>query len=205
MIWLVRLRYLFFIFYIFIAAIILFNINLIIHEEKNLLAYAHIFSDIRSAAVAKTVDRYQIAFLPYPNIPSSNDNSTRLNFSLTENKTDIYNVFVSLTIKDRNSGNLVVEQIRYKFYELGDITFPYIFQKAGDYIITFHARINGDPKYEVNPLIANFDISVVNPGEIPFNAWIISLIPIIASIVGILIYLDFFKKRKNRSKSTTTT
>jgi hypothetical protein len=205
MIWFVRLRYLFFIFYIFIAAIILFNINLIIHEEKNLLVYGHIFTDIRSAAVAKTIDRYQIAFLSYPNIPLSNDNSTRLNFSLTENKTDVYNVFVSLTIKDNNSGNLVVEQIPYKFYELGDITFPYIFQKAGDYIITFHARINGDPKYEVNPLIANFDISVVNPGEIPFNAWIISLIPIIAAIVGIVIYLDFFKKRNNRSKSTTAT
>ena len=205
MVWLVLQRYLFFIFYAFFAALILFNINLIIHQEKNLLVYAHIFTDSRSAAVAKNIDRYQITFLPYPNIPLTNDNSTRLNFSLMEKKTDVYNVFVSLIIKDRNSGNVVVEQIPYKFYELGDITFPYTFQKAGDYIITFHARINGDPKYEVNPLIANFDISVVNPSEIPFNAWIISLIPIIAAIVGIVVYLDFFKKRNNRSKSTATT
>jgi hypothetical protein len=112
-----------------------------------------------------------------------------------ENKTDVYNVFVSLIIKDRNLGN-VVEQIPYKFYEFGDITFPYTFQNVGDYIITFHARINGDPKYEVNPLIANFDVSVVKPGEIPFIAWIISLTPIIAAIAGIVIYMDFFKKRK---------
>jgi hypothetical protein len=112
-----------------------------------------------------------------------------------ENNTDVYNVFVSLIIKDRNSGN-VVEQIPYKFYEFGDITLPYTFQNVSDYIITFQARINGDPKYEVNPLIANFDVSVVKPGEISFIAWIISLTPIIAAIAGIVIYMDFFKKRK---------
>jgi hypothetical protein len=113
-----------------------------------------------------------------------------------ENKTDVYNVFVSLIIKDRNSGN-VVEQIPYKFYEFGDITLPYIFQNVSDYIITFQARINGDPKYEVNPLKANFDISVVNPSEIPFIAWILSLIPILAVIPGILIYILFKKKKWN--------
>jgi hypothetical protein len=183
------------IFYIFIAAVILSNTNLIIHQEKNLLIYAHIFTDTQDAAVTKNIDNYQIVFLPFPNIPLANDNSTKLNFSLIKNKTDVYNVFVSLIIKDRNSGN-VVEQIPYKFYEFGDITLPYTFQNVGDYIITFHARINGDPKYEVNPLIANFDISVVKPGEIPFIAWIISLTPIIAAIAGIVIYMDFFKKRK---------
>jgi hypothetical protein len=183
------------IFYIFIAAVILSNTNLIIHQEKNLLIYAHIFTDTQDAAVTKNIDNYQIVFLPFPNIPLANDNSTKLNFSLIKNKTDVYNVFVSLIIKDRNSGN-VVEQIPYKFYEFGDITLPYTLQNVGDYIITFHARINGDPKYEVNPLIANFDISVVKPGEIPFIAWIISLTPIIAAIAGIVIYMDFFKKRK---------
>jgi hypothetical protein len=195
--WLLLLRSLFFIFYIFIAAIFLLSntTNLIIYQEKNLLlAYAHIFTDTPNT-ITKNIGKYQIVFLPYPNIPLTNDNSTRLNFSLMENKTDVYNVFVSLIIKDRNSGN-VVEQIPYKFYEFGDITLPYTFQNVGDYIITFHARINGDPKYEVNPLIANFDISVVKPGEIPFIAWMISLTPIIAAIAGIVIYIDFFKKRK---------
>ena len=197
------LPYLVFIFYIFIAAIILSDINAIIHQEKNLpLAYAHIFSDTPNT-ITRNIGKYQIVFLPYPNIPLVNDNSTKLNFSLMENNTDVYNVFVSLIIKDRNSGN-VVEQIPYKFYEFGDITFPYIFQNVSDYIITFQARINGDPKYEINPLKANFDISVVNPSEIPFIAWIISLTPIIAAIAGIVIYIDFFKKRNNRSRSATT-
>ena len=195
----------FFIFYIFIAAVFLFlydTTNLIVYQQKNLLAYAHIFTDTPNT-ITKNIDKYQVVFLPYPNIPLVNDNSTKLNFSLMENNTDVYNVFVSLIIKDRNSGN-VVEQIPYKFYEFGDITFPYTFQNVGDYIITFHARINGDPKYEVTPLTASFDISVVNPSEIPFIAWIISLTPIITAIAGIVIYMDFFKKRNNRSRNTIT-
>jgi hypothetical protein len=202
MLWLVFLRYLFYIFYIFIATVIIFDINLISYQEKNLFAYAHIFIDTPNT-ITKNIDNYQIVFLPYPSIPLANDNSTRLNFSLTENKTDVYNVFVSLIIKEKSSAN-IVEQIPYKYYEFGDITFPYTFQKVGDYVITLQARINGDAKYDVNPLIANFDISVVRPGEIPFNAWIISLTPIISAIVGIVIYVDFFKKKNNRSSSNTS-
>jgi hypothetical protein len=202
MVWLQLLPYLFFIFYIFIGAVILSDTNAIIDQEKNHLAYAHIFTDTQGTVVTKNIDNYQLAFRPFPNIPLVNDNSTKLSFSLMENKTDVYNVFVSLIIKDRNSN--VVEQIPYKFYEFGDISHPYTFQNVGDYIITFHARINGDPKYEVTPLTASFDISVVNPSEIPFIAWIISLTPIIAAIAGIVIYIDFFKKKNSRSRSATT-
>jgi hypothetical protein len=200
MVWLQLLPYLFFIFYIFIAAVILSDTNAIIDQEKNHLAYAHIFTDTQGTIVTKNIDSYQLAFRPFPNIPLVNDNSTKLSFSLMENKTDVYNVFVSLIIKDRNSN--VIEQIPYKFYEFGDISLPYTFQNVGDYILTFHARINGDPKYEVTPLTASFDISVVNPSEIPFIAWIISLTPIIAAIAGIVIYIDFFKKRNSRSATT---
>jgi hypothetical protein len=204
MVWFLCIRhYLFFI--IFISAVFLPSdiSNLIIYQEKNIpLAYAHIFTDTPNT-ITKNIGKYQIVFLPYPNIPLVNDNSTKLNFSLMENNTDVYNVFVSLIIKDRNSGN-VVEQIPYKFYEFGDITLPYIFQNVSDYIITFQARINGDPKYEVNPLKANFDISVVNPSEISFIVWILSLIPILAVIPGILIYI-FFRKKKWRNESTDVT
>ena len=200
---LMYIHYLFFI--VFIAAIFLLSditvTNLISYQEKNLLAYAHIFTDTPNT-ITKNIDNYQIVFLPYPNIPLANDNSTRLNFSLTENKTDVYNVFVSLIIKEKSSGN-VIEQIPYKFYEFGDITFPYTFQKVGDYVVTLQVRIIGDAKYEVHPLRANFDISVVKPGQISFNAWIISLTPIIAAISGIAIYIDF-RKRNNRDSSTTT-
>jgi hypothetical protein len=206
MVWFICIRhYLFFI--IFIAAVVLpsdtTTTNLIIHQEKNLpLAYAHIFTDTPNT-ITKNIGKYQIVFLPYPNIPSVNDNSTKLNFSLLENNTDVYNVFVSLIIKDRNSGN-VVEQIPYKFYEFGDITLPYTFQNVSDYIITFQARINGDPKYEDNPLKANFDISVINPSDISFIVWTLSLIPIIAVIPGVLIYI-FFKKKKWNNETTDVT
>ena len=206
MIWFLCIRHYLFLFCIFIAAVFFFlsdNTSLIIHQERNpLLVYAHIFSDTENA-ITKNIDKYQVVFLPFPSVPLSNDNSTKLNFSLLENNTDVYNVFVSLIIKDRNSGN-VVEQIPYKFYEFGDISLPYTFQNVGDYIITFQARINGDPKYEVNPLKANFDISVVNPSEISFIVWILSLIPILAVIPGILIYI-FFKKKKWNNESTDIT
>src|SRR5215203_4590592 len=195
----------FFIFYIFIAAVFLFlydTTNLIVYQQKNLLAYAHIFTDTPNT-ITKNIGKYQIVFLPYPNIPLVNDNSTKLNFSLMENNTDVYNVFVSLIIKDKESGN-IVEQIPYKFYEFGDITFPYAFQNTGDYIVTFHARINGDPNYKVNPLIANFDISVMS-SEIPFIAWMVPLIPIIAAIAGIVIYIDFYKRQRNNESRNATT
>ena len=206
MIWFLCIRHYLFLFCIFIAAVFFFlsdNTSLIIHQERNpLLVYAHIFSDTENA-ITKNIDKYQVVFLPFPSVPLSNDNSTKLNFSLLENNTDVYNVFVSLIIKDRNSGN-VVEQIPYKFYEFGDISLPYTFQNVSDYTITFQARINGDPKYEVNPLKANFDISVVNPSEISFIVWILSLIPILAVIPGILIYI-FFKKKKWNNESTDIT
>ena len=205
MAWLLCIHHpLFLIFYVFIAAVILsYTTNIIIHQEKNLpLVYAHIFTDTPNI-ITKNIDKYQIVFLPYPNIPLVNDNSTKLNFSLMENKTDVYNVFVSLIIKDKESGN-VVEQIPYKFYEFGDITFPYTFQNTGDYIVTFHARINGDPNYKINPLIANFDISVMS-SEIPFIAWMVPLIPIIAAIAGIVIYIDFSKRQRNNESTNATT
>ena len=188
-----------FLFVIVIVAIFLFSditANLIVHEEKYLFAYAHIFTDINNT-LTKNIDKYHLLFLPYPNIPIANDNSTRLNFSLMENKTDIYNVFVSLIIKDRKSGN-VVEQIPYKFYEFGDITFPYTFRNASNYIISFQAKIHGDPMYKVNPLLANFDIPV-KPNVIPYIGWIAVLVPILSAIPGIVVYM-FFKRQSNKEE-----
>ena len=206
MIWFLCIRHYLFLFCIFIAAVFFFlsdNTSLIIHQERNpLLVYAHIFSDTENA-ITKNIDKYQVVFLPFPSVPLPNDNSTKLNFSLLENNTDVYNVFVSLIIKDKESAN-IVEQIPYKFYEFGDITLPYTFQNVSDYIITFQARINGDPKYEANPLIANFDISVMS-GEIPFIGWMVTLTPIIAAIAGIVIYLDFSRKERKMGSSNAIT
>ena len=186
-----------FYFCIFIAAFFLLSDNyLITDQQKNRFAYAHIFSDTPNA-ITKNFGKYQLVFLPYPNNPIANDNSTRLNFSLMENKTDVYSLFISFIIRDKNSGN-VVEQIPYKFYEFGDITLSHIFQEVGDYIITFQVRIYGDPKYKVNPLIANFELSVVEPGKTFFIPWILFLIPILATVAGIVAYLKFFRYRNNR-------
>jgi hypothetical protein len=175
-------------------------ILLFIKKKNLLLAYAHIFTDTPNT-ITKNIGKYQIVFLPYPNIPLTNDNSTKLNFSLMENKTDVYNVFVSLIIKDKNSGN-VVEQIPYKFYEFGDITFPYTFQNVSDYIVTLQARIHGDPNYEDNPLIANFDIPV-KPNVSLFIGWIAVLIPVLSAIPGIVVYM-FFRRQSNNESSNVT-
>ena len=180
--------------------ILLLTISLLINKKNHLLAHAHIFINTNNT-IAKNIDKYQLVFLPYPDIPIANDNSTRLNFSLMENKTDVYNVFVSLIIKDRRSGNVVVEQIPYKFYEFGDITFPYIFRNASDYRVTFQAKINGDPKYEVSPLKVDFDIPV-RSNEFPFIGWIAVLIPVLAAIPGIVVYM-FFKRESNSENSNS--
>ncbi|HEX6029640.1 MAG TPA: hypothetical protein VFY64_11420, partial [Nitrososphaeraceae archaeon] len=96
MIWFLCIRHYLFLFCIFIAAVFFFlsdNTSLIIHQERNpLLVYAHIFSDTENA-ITKNIDKYQVVFLPFPSVPLSNDNSTKLNFSLLENNTDVYNVF----------------------------------------------------------------------------------------------------------------
>jgi hypothetical protein len=196
--------YIFSLFYFIIVIVAIISLsdttNPIVHEEKNLFANAHVFTDINNT-VTKNIDKYQLIFLSLPNNPIANDNSTRLNFSLMENKTDVYNVFVSLIIKERKSGNLV-EQIPYKFYEFGDITFPYTFRNVSDYVVSFQAKIHGDPKYKVNPLIANFDISVI-PNKILFNVWILFLIPILSAIPGIVVYM-FFKRHSNNENNDST-
>ena len=123
------------------------------------IAYAHIFSDTENA-VTKNVDgTYQVSFLPYPAGLTVNDTSTKLNFSVMENNTDTPNLFTSLVITDKNTGE-IVEQTAYKFHEFGDVTYPYIFQNDGDYNVAIQAKINGDPKYETTPLTAGFDVTV---------------------------------------------
>jgi hypothetical protein len=157
----------------------------------------------KNATVTKNIGKYQIVFLPSPNILLANDNSTKLKFSLIENKMDVYNVFVSLIIKEKTTGN-IVEEIPYKFYEFGDITFPYIFKKVGDYTITFQAKINGDQDYKTNPLVSSFDISVSSSEISPFVSWLVVLIPVMSAITGIIIYIDFSKRKMDNGRSNNT-
>jgi hypothetical protein len=151
--------------------------------QENNLAYAHIFG---GGQTIKNIDNYQIKFQTSPSIILADDNSTtRLNFSIQQNNTDVYNVFAELTIKEKNPDKIVT-QIPYRLYEIGDITFPYVFKKSADYQITLQAKITGDPKHEVNPLVVNYDVPV---GISANDFMIYFVLPFIVAITaGALIY-----------------
>ena len=161
--------------------------------QENNLAYAHIFG---GGQTIKNIDKYQIKFRTTPSVILADDNSTtKLNFSIQQNNTDVYDVFAALTIKEKNPDR-VVAKIPYRLYEFGDITFPYVFEKSADYQVSLQARIAGDPKYEVNPLVINFDV----PVGISFNEFIIYFVlPTITAItVAGLIY--YYLSRKSAGK-----
>jgi hypothetical protein len=164
------------------------------------IAYAHIFSDSENS-ITKNVDgKYQVAFLPYPSTPVVNDTSTKLSFSIMENNTDVPNLFTSLIILDKNTKS-IVEQTPYKFHEFGDVTYSYMFRSDGDYTAVVQAKINGNPKYESNPLKASFDISVQNmekSSNLFSQIMLFYVTPVMAIIVGTIVYID--RKREKRKK-----
>ena len=113
---------------------------------------------------------------------------------------NIYNVDVSFVIKNRDSGN-VEEQLPYKFYEFSDITLPYNFQKIANYVITVETRVNGDPKYQANPLVTHFDISVKDPNDIlSDNPLLIGGIGVGLAIVAIASVVYLKKKRSSKRR-----
>jgi hypothetical protein len=143
----------------------------------------------------KNVNGYRIVFSPYPSVPIAGDNSTLINLSLLDSENqNINNIFASLVIKEKNTGN-IVKVFPFKFYEFSDISIPYTFQKMGDYLVTVEIKINGDPTYGDSPLRANFDISASNPNQvIPFDELIVYyVIPASAVMSALAVYL---KKRK---------
>src|SRR5919106_6369137 len=151
------------------------------------LAYAHFFG------ATKNIDNYQVIFSPSPSIPIAGDNSTSLNFSVLENNTNIYNIYTAMVVTEKQSGD-VVAQVPYKFEEFSDITIPYTFNDTGTYVVTLQTRIAGDEKYETNPLVASFDISVGNQ-LIPFDELMLFYVtPTTVVIAGIVIYLHSKKK-----------
>src|SRR5919199_42385 len=92
------------------------------------VAYGHFFG------ATKNIDNYQVVFSPNPAIPLVGNNSTSLNFSILENNTNIYNIYASLTVTEKQTGH-IVDQIPYKLYEFSDIAFPYAFNKTGNYVV----------------------------------------------------------------------
>lgn len=143
---------------VLIVGILFFLISLI--PTWNNKVYAHIPSTIPNA-IFKEKDGYNIAFLPYPAQPKVNDNSTLLNFNVQKDGNDVTNTFISLIIMDKTS-NKIVYQVPYKFYEFSDITYPYTFKNQSTYSLSLLTKVAGDPKYENNPLIENFEMEVPN-------------------------------------------
>src|SRR5262249_30205410 len=116
----------------FFSLLVLFNFA----PKVANLASAHFFG------ATKNVDGYQIIFAPFPSIPLAGDNSTLINLSvLDKDNQNVNNIFASLVIKEKNTGE-IVKTFPFKFYEFSDITFPYTFQKIGDYIVTLQVKIN---------------------------------------------------------------
>ena len=149
---------------------------------KTGVAYGHFFG------ATKNIDNYQVIFAPNPSTPIAGDASTSLNFSILENNSNIYNIYAAMVVTEKQSGD-VVAQVPYKFEEFSDITIPYTFNDTGTYVVTLQTRIAGDEKYETNPLVASFDISVGNQ-LIPFDELMLFYVtPATAAIAGIAIYL----------------
>ena len=153
-------------------------------------ASAHFFG------ATKNVGNYQIIFAPYPPLPFAGDNSTLLNFSILDKENqNVDNIFASLVVKTKENDS-IIQDIPFKFYEFSDITFPYTFEKIGDYQLSLLVKINGDPTNSQNPISADFDISAADPNQIiPTNELILYyLVPALVAIAIIVVYL----KRKNK-------
>jgi hypothetical protein len=187
---------------IVVISLVVFNLqncNIFNNMNKG-IAYAHIFTDTENA-VTKNVDgKYQVSFLPYPVGLLVNDTSTKLNFSIMENNTDVPLLLTSLVITDKNTGS-VIGQTPYKFHEYGDVTYPYTFQKDGEYKVAIQAKINGDPKYKSQPLMASFDVAVRDMQKMTNSFQQIMyyyIMPALAGIVGIIIYSENRRGRKRK-------
>jgi hypothetical protein len=170
-------------------------------------AYGHLaeLPGAQSAVMSRSIGNYAVLFQTSPSPAQVNNNMTMLRFSIMQNNQDTYGVFAALVIKEKSSGNISA-QFPYKFYEFGDIDFRHTFLNAVDHEVILQARISGDPQYQNNPLVANFDVPVTAEGEgggaLGTLAQIIFVLVIIALPVGIIVLiLDFNKRTKRRSSS----
>lgn len=169
------------------TAWIIFAICIIIVVNQTGFAYGHFFG------ATKNIDNYQVIFAPIPSTPIVGDNSTSLNFSVLENNSNIYSIYTAMLVTEKESGDIIA-QVPYKFQEFSDITIPYTFNDTGTYVVTLQTRIAGDEKYQDNPLVASFDISVGNQ-LIPFDELMLFYVtPAAVAVAGIAMYLHSKKK-----------
>jgi hypothetical protein len=170
-----------------LSLIIVLAICILLIQTGVIVAYGHFFG------ATKNIDNYQVIFAPNPTTPIAGDDSTSLNFSILENNSNIYNIYAAMVVTEKESGDIIA-QVPYKFQEFSDITIPYTFNDTGNYVVTLQTRIAGNEKYQANPLVASFDISVGNQ-LIPFDELMLFYVtPATVVIAGIVIYLHSKKK-----------
>jgi len=153
-------------------------------------AYAHFYG-----GTTVSVDGYQVTFVPYPSKPVAGDRSTRLNFSVLMNNSDIYNVYAALTIAKKGQGGLAVST-PYKLFVFSDMTIPMVINETGDYNVTLFTLITGS-KYGSHPLTASFDLVVVSPVQALFSDRVILVIGIvIPTAAGAAVIFVYLWKKK---------
>lgn len=151
-----------------------------------LLLFAAKPADAHFFGATKEIDGYQVIFAPYPSNPQVGEDST-LNFSVLEGGANLFNIFTAVKVQDRSSGELVLQE-PYRQYEISDITVPYVFVQAGDYAVTIETRIPEHEKYQSQPLVATFDISIFS--GLPLEELLIYYVaPAAAAAAGIAVYL----------------
>jgi hypothetical protein len=189
-----------------LSMLITYLTNTSIHPSRSGEAHGHLaeLPSAQSAVMSRSIGNYAVLFQTSPSPAQVNNNMTMLRFSIMQNNQDTYGVFAALVIKEKSSGNISA-QFPYKFYEFGDIDFRHTFLNAVDHEVILQARISGDPQYQNNPLVANFDVPVTTEGgggALGTLVQIIFVLVIIALPVGIIILiLDFNKRTKRRSSS----
>ncbi len=180
-------------------------IGIIIPQQKNDLlvginefgksnpVYGHFFGD------NKTIDGFRVVFLPFPPAPMADENTT-LNFSvLDQENSNINNIFSALIIKEKES-NRVVEQVPYKRYEFSDFSIPYKFSNNTKYEVTLETRVMGDPKYQVKPIVASFDLSVGDLSFIAYRNLMIYYVIPASSLVAVGCLVILYRRRRRRKE-----
>lgn len=131
---------------------------------------------------------FQVVFQPYPGDPLVAGANSTLNFSVLYNDSNVYNVHSAVTVAEKGSGQVVLQD-PYRFYEASDITVPHRFERAGDYEVTLSTRIAGHERYQAEPLVATFELSV-SDSAVGFDGLMMYYVtPAAVAAAGIAAYL----------------
>ena len=118
-----------------------------------------------------------------------------------QNNTDVPFLFTSLLITkiQERSWN----KPHTSFMNLETLPTPITSEMTARYNVAIQAKINGDPKYETQPLIAGFDVSVRNMEKM-MNSFqqimLFYLTPVLAAIAGSIIYMGHKREGKRTNK-----